>query len=238
MDNFHNITTGGTAYNPPDTEIAGRISEITRVADSCRNRMDRTPGAYLWSDLADTGSSSQITSAYGRLYQMALAYATYGSSLYHNTSLRADIITGLDWMYQNRYYAGCTRYVNWWDWEIGAPLDLEKTMILVNEGLTPTQRANYLSAVAYHCPNINKFNPAWPDSEGANRSWRCYVVLMRGMLEENSTLIEEAVGGLGILFDNVTSGNGELKAYIIRWKTANLQGRKYRQNYIRIRFHF
>ena len=55
---------------------------------------------------------------------MALAYATTGSPLQGNTTLRDDILAGLDWMYANRYNEKKSIYDNWWHWEIGSPMAL------------------------------------------------------------------------------------------------------------------
>jgi hypothetical protein len=62
---------------------------------------------------------------------MALAYATYGSNLRSNATLAADIQTGLNWMYANRYNETATEYDNWYDWEIGAPLSIADVAIFM-----------------------------------------------------------------------------------------------------------
>jgi hyaluronate lyase len=54
------------------------------------------------------------------LKDITLAYATKGSTLENNLTLKADIISALNWMNSNRYYFGATPYNNWWwFWKIG-----------------------------------------------------------------------------------------------------------------------
>ncbi|MDF2938979.1 MAG: hypothetical protein K0Q90_4352 [Paenibacillaceae bacterium] len=191
---------GGTGYSTSDPDIAAQVAEITAKAQANWGSMSKTPGAYLWSDLASTTSSAQITSGYTRLKEMALAYATYTSSLYNNTTLKNDIILALDWMYQNRYNQSKAQYDNWWDWQIGAPLRLLEAVVLIYPELTAAQITNYMNAV-------EKFTPT-PNSTGANRVWKATVVGVRGVIVKNGAKIAAARDALSQVFDYVTSGDG------------------------------
>ncbi len=192
---WHTMLTGGTSYNPADVDIAPRVTSITNTANSNWSSMVKTGGtgrAHLWSDLASTTNSSHVSSNYGRLRAMALAYATHGSSLQGNTTLRTDIIGGLDWMHANRYGTSTAQYDNWWDFEIGAPLALNDTAVLVYSGLTTTQINNYCAAIDHQVPV--------PDMTGANLVWKCTVVAVRGMLGKSSTKLAAARDALSPVF--------------------------------------
>lgn len=194
-DKWRDSITGGSTYNAADPEISPRVASITSSANSNWNSMLKTGGtsrAYLWSDLTSTTSSSEITTAYGRLRSMGLAYATHGSSLEGNLTLRADIIGGLDWMFAHRYNTTQAEYGNWWDWEIGAPLALNDTAVFVYPGLTSTQITNYTASVDHYTPV--------PDMTGANLVWQCTVIAVRGMLGKNSAKLASASSGLSPVF--------------------------------------
>ncbi len=200
-DKWNTMLTGGSGYNPSDSDISARISDITSTAQSLWSSMNTSSGrTHLWSDLTSTTNSSQITTAYRRLESMAVAYATNGSSLYNNTSLRADLISALDWMYTNRYNQTKSKYDNWWDWEIGAPLALNNITILLYNHLNSTQISNYMNAVNHFSPTVNM--------TGANRVWKATVVGVRGVIVKESARLVAARDGLATVFDYATSGDG------------------------------
>jgi hypothetical protein len=151
------VQTGGTNYSLSDSLVKSRLSSITNSALGYWNTMDKSGvNTYLWSDLTSTTDSSQISSAYGRLRAMALAYATYGSYLRGNATLAADIQTGLNWMYTNRYNDSITpitgEYGNWWDWEIGTPLAIADLAVFMYDALGITGLSNTLNAVDNFTP--------------------------------------------------------------------------------------
>lgn len=97
------------------------VARAKGVWSSFQNGAARKDSNYLWLDLKSTTQSSQIADGYKRLKDLAIAYqtATNTNPYYHNDSLKKDIVDGLDWMYQNRYYIR-QPYNNWFEWELGA----------------------------------------------------------------------------------------------------------------------
>ncbi len=195
---YRELLNGGTNFNTADTEIAAKITSLNNSGNSFWTSMVKTGGvgrAYLWSDLTSTNNSSQVTTAYGRLLNMATAWATKGAALQNNTNLVNDIIGGLDWMYANRYhtnYTDNTPYDNWWDWEVGAPQNFMDTVILVYSNLTPTQISQYVNAVDFYTP--------LPAYTAANRTYTARVVALRGVIGKNSTKLAATRDGLDIVF--------------------------------------
>lgn len=200
--------TGGSV-NTADADIAAQIGVITANAqlhwDSMHKEVGRTT---LWDDTASTTTSSHITYAQQRLRLMALAYATAGSSLQGNAALAADVISGLDWMYAQRYHETKTPYGNWWDWEIGTPQALLDTMVLMDAQLTAAQRTSYLRAVDRFCgdPTVATFYNAV--ATGANRLDKAQVVVVRGVLGKSSAKVVQGRDAMNQVYPYVTSGDG------------------------------
>ena len=158
------------------------------------DKLDTSAGrTYLWSDLSSTTSSAHITSSYSRLRAMALAYATYGSTLHGNTALRDDIIAALDWMNANRYGPTTTSYDNWWDWDIGCPLALNDLTIILHAELTSTQIADYMAAIENQNTGVY--------GSGANRTWTSRAIGLRGVIVKDSSRITAMKNGLSSVFD-------------------------------------
>jgi hyaluronate lyase len=195
------VLTGGSNYNPSDPNYAAIINILTSKAQNEWNTLNTAQNrTYLWPDLQTPTTSSQLTEAYARLEAMALAYSTTGSNLHANQSLKTVTIAGLDWMYANRYNPTKPQTDNWWDWQIGAPLQLNNATTLLYGDLTPTEVNNYMTAVNHFTPSVTQ--------TGANRAWQDIIVGLRGVLVQDTTKIFAARDGLSPLFNYVNSSDG------------------------------
>ena len=198
---WRDFMTGGTNANLSDSFISSRVASIGSTANSTWTSLDKSATrTYLWGDAASTNISAHITTCYSRIKSMALGWATRGSALYGNASLGSDTVAAMDWMYANRYSEAKTKYDNWWDWEIGAPMSLNDAMTLIYDQLTGTQITNY-------CKAIDKFSPA-VTMTGANRVWKADVVGVRGAVGRDATKVAAARDGLSGVFPYVTTSDG------------------------------
>ena len=197
---WKDITTGA-GYDTSDTDVKARLSSVASSANSSWSSMDKSPSrSNLWSDAASTNVSAHITTCYGRLRNMALAYATAGCSLYTNATLLADTLGGLDWMNANRYNATKAQYDNWWDWEIGAPMNLTDIAVLLYGQLSGTQITNTMNAVNFNTPT--------PDMTQANKVWKARVVGVRGCVVKDAAKIALARDAFSAVFPYVTTSDG------------------------------
>ena len=213
------VLRGSDTFNPADTDFATALDGIeTAVASNGSSRDPVTGTGYwdtlntsvgrtsLWSDLASTSDSYHVTLSYRRLSAMALAWSAHGSSLQGNATLLADIIGGLDWMYANRYNETKTKYDNWWDWEIGAPIELNNSTSLLYAQLSAVQISDYMTAIEHFSPSPTTANGS--TATGANRMWKCKVVGVRGLLVKDPAKLVSARDAMSSLFNYVTSGDG------------------------------
>ncbi|WP_340024942.1 polysaccharide lyase family 8 super-sandwich domain-containing protein [Paenibacillus sp. FSL K6-1096] len=199
------MLTGGSSLDTADPDIAAALTRLTNEANGYWQTMNTAAGrTYLWSDNPGTGNSIHIRVTYERLKTMALAYATSGTALYEDSQLGNDIVAALDYMYATRYHEGITPVAsgtsNWWDWQIGIPLQLNDITVLMYDSLTPAQVTNYMTAV-------ERFSPA-VTLTGANRTWKAMVVGERGMLVKDGTKLAAARDGLSSVFNYTLSGDG------------------------------
>jgi hyaluronate lyase len=163
--------------------------------------------AGLWSDIARPAVSGDMSRAYSRLREMAVAWATPGQALYRNARLLADTIFGMEWMDANLYNARSSEYDNWWDWEIGAPASVADIGILLYDRLSPDQLSRYMAAVERFDsdPRVLIFKVP---STGANLADKCKIGILRGLLLNDPAAIARAVAALSPVFEYVTSGDG------------------------------
>lgn len=206
--------TGGERANTvgPEPEAASRIGQLTEQARSSWESMETDASrTCLWNDAASVTDSGALTTNYGRLFQMAIAFKTAGSPLEGCAALERDIKDGLDWMLANRYNRGIQAYSNWWHWEIGAPLALTDTVLLMRERLSKGQIAAYMDAVDRFAPDPDTYLVSrWPakPSTGANRVWICKVIAIRSIILEDAAMLRKVRDALSPLFAYADAGDG------------------------------
>ncbi|MDB5084926.1 MAG: hypothetical protein JWN30_1812 [Bacilli bacterium] len=207
-DKWKTFLTGGSSYNLSDPDISTQIKRITQKAGDgshwakINKQQERE---YLWKDLTDWTQSATVGTSYRRLNEMALAYATTGSSLKGDPALRDDIISALEWLYEHKYNENTVAYDNWWWWQIGIPKDLDDICVLLYNDLSPAQIQKYMGAVKHFTP-IATGSTSY--DTGANRIDKAQAVAIRGILEKDSAAIANARDALSDVFLYVNSGEG------------------------------
>lgn len=205
----HAMLTGGAGIDYSLPQIHARLANIESSARGYWSSLQKDPGrAALWPDLASATISAQITSAWSRLKSMALAWATPGQNLYGDAALLADVRSAAAWLEENRYNARVPKeYDNWWDWEIGTPLQLGDLLVLLHDQLTPEETAKYAAAIDRFDsdPRVMIVSTV---STGANRVWKCMGMLLRAIAVKDAAKLQLASDSLGAVFPYVTSGDG------------------------------
>lgn len=207
--------TGNASYDSADSDMNAVIASLVESVSNSSgtgywNTMNKQADrSSLWSDLSSRTESSHVTGSFQRLRQMALAYAMQGSSLYRDQQLRADLISGLDWMYANRYNERVSPYKNWWDWEIGSPQYLNDITVLLFEDLSAAQIASYNRAIDAFVPDPTRrtVQPSLLET-GANLVDKAFVVILRGATGASDAKLIQGRDAISPVFPYVTRGDG------------------------------
>lgn len=194
------------SYDLADDVIRQYVIDSAASARVFWNSLNTSPGrSYLWSDLTDSSASATLRSIAGRIRTLALAYASPGSSMSADAALRSDIISAVAWYLDHQYGpSGATG--NWWDWQIGIPLALNDTVILMFDEMAPSLRAQAMAAIARYAPDPTITGGA--TSTGANRNWACCIAIVRGAISENAGVISNAKNAVADIFPYTSSGDG------------------------------
>lgn len=136
-----------------DAEIMTRIKAITDAGQKAWDLLIKEEGSKELFEGRNSTASTSMTGTYNQVYQMALAYKCSGSPLYMNENLKQDILYAIEWMYNYRYGKNraskniwqFTGFNNWYDWDIGTPLYLTQTLLLMEDCLEEEQIAEYLA---------------------------------------------------------------------------------------------
>lgn len=200
-DNWRYLLTGSEEDNDMSNPIiASKIESIAANGKSSWENIIKDAESKELFKGTTTTTSNNMTSDYSKIYNMALAYGTPGSSLYKNEDLRDDILYALEWMHKNRYgYAEIEgtgwrspRAFNWWDWQIGTPNHLTKIMLIMEEFLTAKQKEDYLALFDYLVPQV------W--SDGSNKLNIGRSMITSALLQNNPSKVFKVQNQLDDLF--------------------------------------
>lgn len=187
----------GTEGNDLTNEyIAARTAEISEKGYELMTTMAREPAVRnLWGN-TDITITNAMTLLYEKIYNMALAYGTYGSDYYHDERIKEAILYALEWGYNNLYgpkeiegtgWRDSTEY-NWWDWRIGVPRHLINTIIIMGDALPAERVENYAAVLDYFGQRAV--------SVGSNRLNGCYVQAGIAIITRDAARLKDARDGM------------------------------------------
>lgn len=212
---------GAPSLDRNDADVRAQLQARGRAVPGWLARMHTEAGASrLWDDMADFHNpkgllaSAAVTSNALRLRNMALAYATPGTALYHDAALGKATLAGLDWLLQHCYRAGQPAVGNWWDWQIGTPQRLLDILSLMYAEIPPELRARGLAAVNWYVPE-----PAYRTrldgtldrrnvETGANRLDKALVAILSGMLARDQARVAQGRDAIAATLEYVEHGDG------------------------------
>ena len=214
-DKWKEIVVGGE-LDLMDPDVADAASALGQEAYDLWSSMDTSPTrTYLWSDRPNINNSRHIREVFLRLRTMSIAYWTEGTvaldsssqpvTLYQNATLGTDIADALHYMLETRYNSYRTVPSSsgtslTWDWELGIPVQLNDSMVLMYDLLSTDTIDLYVDAIDRFTPTVRQ--------TGANRAWRAVIIGVRGVVGEDDDKIAAARDGLSNIFDYVTTGDG------------------------------
>jgi chondroitin AC lyase len=108
-----------------------------------------------------------VTDHFRRLLTMAKAFRTYGSGYQGDGALRAQIQAGLSYGLKTYAPTTCPYGVscgNWWHWQIGVPIVLGPTLVLMQQSIEPSVFNLALESLRTHigpAPSLTGQNLAW-----------------------------------------------------------------------------
>ncbi len=200
----------GTEIGSTSTEY---VSRINKISNNCKTAWQEFKDTYTYGvkdslfnisiTHGNVGDEAKIATIYSKLLAMATGYGTAGSSYYHNQELLEDIKKGLKYTYD--YYYGMNVledeiYGNWWQWEIGTPLNLIPILCIIENELSSNLIKRYLAPFDYLIP--------LPKGTACNLVWMTKLVTISAALQHDAIRLLRATERCEEVFDYVTSGDG------------------------------
>ncbi|WP_374137398.1 MULTISPECIES: polysaccharide lyase 8 family protein [unclassified Sphingomonas] len=180
------MVTGGTNGTVLyDDFIAGIAAEATSLSASFS-----TANARLWQDLdAERDNGLLLMSIARRVQVLALAYFMDRSSKKGDPTIKAQVDAGLQRIAQNFYNTSATRSTyGWYSLEIGTPLALLETILMLDGQLNQSVVNTLLAAVQLYTSDPLREQGLWPSND-SNRVWKAYNCLVHGLYIAKTDLV-------------------------------------------------
>lgn len=173
---------------------------------------------YFLKENEDMTNGVDILNGYNAIKNIAKGYATRGTKFYKNKEVKNQIISGMDWLYDNAYHEGLPEVGNWWQWELGIPKAINDILILTYNDIPQEKREKYLRATKFFQPDA-RYSGAGatasysttPDkrlSTGGNRTDTAIISFLRGILLEDKNEVNESLEAVTEIGEYVTVGDG------------------------------
>ena len=205
---WRKLFVGDETNDLSDEQVAKSVQAVSDKGKSLQETMQKGDGIPdLWANTHIT-TTNQMTLEFENIKDMAMAYATYGSELYQNQTLKEDILYAMDWMNANLYgpkemenkgWRDPTEY-NWWDWRIGSARATVDILMIMEPDLTPEQIKKYIAPVDYFGQQVT--------SVGSNRLNGAYVQIGAALLQDDGARLVRARDGIDDTFWYHDDGEG------------------------------
>ncbi|MDV4150446.1 polysaccharide lyase family 8 super-sandwich domain-containing protein [Clostridium sp. AL.422] len=198
-----------------------KISNIIKNGKSALDAYVKS-GDTLFSNipLDNQETSTNIYNSYVKLYDMALVYSTPAgsNSYYKNEDVKNKIIDGLQWLYDN-YFSDTNSgyYGNWFNWEIGIPQNLTKTLMLLEEEINsakPELITSYVDIMDNYIRGGIKEGNTGEDIDltnrfhtGANLADIAFNRIIQGTLIKDEERIAKAVSNMMTVYETIDPNN-------------------------------
>lgn len=210
---------------PTNAKLNAEIASINTTAKQLLATISISKNG-LWQDLPlDAESSSgrqqlgiQLYSTYLRVFTLARAYKLVGGELAGDPELLHSLIETLAFLNEHFYQVGTAEYGNWWQWELGISRTVNNTLVLLYDDIPFEIVNNYIEATRYFVPKSTHLSAGYGapyssapmiwESTGGNRTDNAQVVLIRGLLDENTNEVKQAIDALSSVIPYVESGDG------------------------------
>ncbi len=155
--------------------LLGRVD--AKAVRKCAEAL-QADGSWPDIDYQDRlGSYWRTTEHLSRLALLAQAYAAPASELHGDADLRRAVFRSLDYWLDHDF-----RNPNWWWNDIGVPKILERSLLLLNDELSPEQRSKAAEIL----------KRAKIGMTGQNLVWVSEITAIRGILENDPELVGKA----------------------------------------------
>lgn len=197
---------GVQAYIQKLNENANQYYSVM-VKSTDKNRTELFPDmemapecSYLEDFKAPAAYTKNLGFAARRIRDMSFAWATKGCDLYHNETVKNELISALDF-FMDMYYTGrhdVKSGGNWYQWVITAPDALMNACIVLYDEIPADKLQHYVDVCKHYVPDCMASGPHSNDPRmtGGNLLLKANSTLQTGILDQNPEMLNNVKQGV------------------------------------------
>lgn len=190
--------------------IAKKINEVNTMGQSSWDIMNKEEDAAVLFGTTPVTASADMGEQFKHMYNMTLAYGTWGTKLYHDRHLEQDILYALEWLHDNLYGPNEIEghgwrdvfAFNWWDWYINVPMKLLPSLLILENEIGGEMIQRHTEMWEYVRTHMRQTKNL------AEAQSRVQVVTMSAALREDPELMLECMEDFERILRPTTSGEG------------------------------
>lgn len=190
--------------------IEKKISEVNNMGQNSWNIMNKEDDAAVLFGVTPVTTSADMGDQFKHMYNMTLAYGTWGTKLYHDRHLEQDILYALEWLRDNLYGPDEMEghgwrdvfAFNWWDWYINVPMKLLPSLLILENEIGGEMIQRHTEMWEYVRTHMRQAKNL------AEAQSRVQVVTMSAALREDSDLMLECMDDFERILRPTISGEG------------------------------
>lgn len=214
-ENWRTYLCGDENNDIEDEYVKVLLKKTDSGAKGTLESMNRSADAKVLFGTKVCETSDDMYNQFMAMYRLAKAYGTYGSEYYQDPVMREAIEYSLEWLYNNLYgqaeidgtgWRDIGLY-NWWDWYIGVPRALTRTLLILEEDMLQTQIEKYLKLFE-HIRKTTRLEKTLTYAQG-----RIEVVTASALLHEDAELLAECMYDFDLILQPATKLDGVYDDY-------------------------
>lgn len=197
LNTWNEMTTGNQFYNSRNEKMLRKHIRLEEsVSRSIEEYIWSNNKEFLWEDLPDFTSSSNLTDNYRRLETIAKQITNPNSTFYEDIKALQTVKDGLLWLNLNYYNEDQSIKGNWWDYEIGVPRAINNTLALLYDYFSFEEIQKLTEPIQKFVPKSDQFrvttgNPFKP--VGGNLVDMGRVKIIAGILRQDASTVKEII---------------------------------------------
>lgn len=223
------VNYGYDKYDESNPDMKKKFEATENEAKKLLSEMKTESGrTYLWESSKDIDTkSADMTRTYRNIEKIAEAM-NHPKTTLKNDENKKKLKDALEWLHKNAYGKDPDKKVadlktnfsksapqkntnlNWWDYEIGTPKSLTKTLILLNGDISSDEKKKYTAPIKTFAPksdeilsSVGKAEPA----KGGNLVDIAKVKLLESIIEEDKDMTKNSIDSFNKVFTYVQSNS-------------------------------
>jgi len=195
-----------------DPIVVKKLEGIVSKAEKALAAFDKNrEGSPLVED--EVVTTADMVTEFAQVDALAAAWGSCGSKYYHDEGVLEKILFSLEWLNQHRYGRNeieghgwrNMKLFNWHSWEVGVPINLERTLMILGDKVSAEDCKRYLEVFDYRVPHARDY--------GANKVHYGMLISGSGLLKNDPEQVQRGLDEIEDTYEYADGGNNDWQGF-------------------------